>query len=273
MRDKENSGILHRKPGFRFDQKTERFWLGESPFKTHLLNSFTLIFPSGEKFFIRSIRACFDKIQDVKISKDAVDFIKQETQHAIEHQKFFKVLIEHGYDPDQIHKFADRLINKILEPLHSKKLNLALTAGLEHLTALFAEISLTSDFLKDAPDELRKLYDWHAAEEIEHRNVAFDVYDQAGGDYFLRIAAFFYGNLVLIALSSGITAYLLHKDKELLKLSTVRDAANVFVLQEKLLIKGAIIFFKYLSPDFHPSKSEIDSLSTRIFEREAFASI
>jgi predicted metal-dependent hydrolase len=34
---------------------------------------------------------------------------------------------------------------------------------------------------------MRDLWEWHALEEIEHKAVAFDLFKEAGGGYFLRI--------------------------------------------------------------------------------------
>jgi hypothetical protein len=268
---RNQSSIKHRKPGFVFDTSIPRHWLGGSAFKTHLLNSFTLIFPCGERFFIRSVKRCLAKVASPETRAEAMAFIKQEAQHALEHQRFFKILEQQGYNPERIHRLIESLVARVLEPLNGEQFNLALTAGFEHITALLAEISLEREFLAPAPEELRNLYDWHAAEEIEHRNVAFDVYNEVSGHYFLRILGLFYAYCILGALSSTITAYLLARDGELLSLKTMRDALDMMLVKEKLFFRGISIFARYLDPGFHPSKENVDSLAEQVFGSSQWA--
>ena len=62
-------------------------------------------------------------------------------------------------------------------------MRLAVTAALEHYTATFAEIILTSDEAQEliGYTEVRPILLWHALEECEHKAVAFDVYETVGG--------------------------------------------------------------------------------------------
>src|SRR3546814_7728037 len=46
----------------------------------------------------------------------------------------------------------------------------------------------SSDLETDVDPEMAHLFLWHAAEEVEHRHVAYDVYHHIGGGY-LRLAA------------------------------------------------------------------------------------
>lgn len=262
--------LEHRRPNFKFGSKIPRHWLEGSPFKTHFLNSLTLVFPSGEKYFIRSIQKLIAQIDSPQIKKDAQDFIRQEAQHALEHKKFFAILQEQGYSAKEIHNCIDKIITRILEPLNSQNFNLAITAGLEHMTALVAQVGLENDFLRNAPSPLKELFNWHAAEEIEHRSVAFDVYQSLSGDTLLRIIAFVYANVLLFLMISAPTAYLLAKDRELFKAATLKDALDMFFIKDKLMLRAFGIFVDYLRPDFHPSQSEVDELASGQFSKLRF---
>ena len=68
---------------------------------------------------------------------------------------------------------------------------LAITAALEHFTAVFAETLLGDERAQAllGSTEVRSMLLWHAIEESEHRSVAFDVYRAAGGTERRRIAA------------------------------------------------------------------------------------
>jgi len=259
--------ITPRTPNFRFSKNTPRHWMPGSPFKTHLLNSFTLIFPTGEKFFIRNIKKHMKKLNDPHLKWAAQNFIKQETQHYFEHEKFFDVLKAQGYSFEKEIKKFEKLIKNVLEKINGDELNLAVTAGLEHITSLLAEISLSENFLQGAPTELKDLFDWHAAEEIEHRAVAFDVYNKAYGNYTLRVIGLLVAYAILGSSSLFFTAYLLKQDEKLFDRTTMADFVSTFFTKEKLFFKAANIFIRYLHPEFHPDGQDIDALADSIFAK------
>ena len=60
---------------------------------------------------------------------------------------------------------------------------LAITVALEHVTATLAAVLLEqrSTTLAGADSRVAEVWLWHAAEETEHRSVAFDVYARVGG--------------------------------------------------------------------------------------------
>jgi hypothetical protein len=59
---------------------------------------------------------------------------------------------------------------------------LAATCALEHLTAILAHQLLSDErVMAGAHPAMAALWRWHAAEEIEHKAVAFDVFRAAGG--------------------------------------------------------------------------------------------
>lgn len=68
-------------------------------------------------------------------------------------------------------------------------MRLAVTAALEHYTATFAEIILTSDEAQEliGDTEVRPILLWHALEESEHKAVAFDVFETVGGTERTRV--------------------------------------------------------------------------------------
>ncbi|MBT7610918.1 MAG: metal-dependent hydrolase [Bacteriovoracaceae bacterium] len=257
--------IIHRKPNLQFTENYPKHWHSNSPFKTHFLNSLTLIFPTGEKYFIRSIKCLLVNVQSEILQKEAKLFIKQESEHFKEHEKFFKVLKKQGYKLNSLVDLLDHIVNNLLEPYLDSKTNLSITAGLEHITALLAEISLEENFLDEAPQKIQDLFNWHAAEEIEHRAVAFDVLKEVTRSYSKRIQGIIIGYIIISSFSALTTTYLLYQDKELFKLKTVKDCSQLFFTEQALFIKAIKIFLRYLDPDFHPDNEKLDNLSSPIF--------
>ena len=78
---------------------------------------------------------------------------------------------------------------------------------------------------------MRLLFNWYFAEEIEHKSVAFEVYEDLYGSYLLRVT----GALLVVPLfymiNTGGTLYLLWQDKRLFHLKTWRDYYN-FLFKE-----------------------------------------
>ena len=157
-----------------------RFWFGGDPFITRVFDALSLTFPDGERYFIQSVRLFRDQITDPDLKLRVADFIRQEAQHGIAHEKMNKVMKAQGMP---VEKFIQRL-NKIFKfelEKRSPQYNIAMTAAAEHLTALMAETFYShQETLRDAHPYVRALLAWHAIEEMEHRDVAFDVMKQVG---------------------------------------------------------------------------------------------
>ncbi|NWH07176.1 MAG: metal-dependent hydrolase [Alphaproteobacteria bacterium] len=151
----------------------ERFWAKGDPVETHYFNAMSLTFPEGERFFIDAVKH-FRNLATGKLAEDVKNFIIQESLHTREHLAFNKFLDPEHYPIAEIEAFiAKRIgIGRSRPPVA----HLAITAALEHFTAIFAE-----DALKHADDfgtrsgPVRDLWMWHALEESEHKAVAFDV--------------------------------------------------------------------------------------------------
>ena len=86
-----------RKPEFNFDN-LETHYLNNNPVATHFVNSLHMIFPDGEKYFIRSLKAFSDKISDPELQERVRAFIHQEAQHMNAHKKIWDKLKELTYN-------------------------------------------------------------------------------------------------------------------------------------------------------------------------------
>ncbi len=154
---------------------------------SHIVAMLSAMFPDGEDFFVRSVRACRDDITDPVLRDQVKGFIGQEAMHGREHRDFNDRLADLGYPTKGVERFVDWGL-RLRERIWSRRSNLAVTAALEHYTATLAETVLSDEdarALFDVP-EVRSLLLWHALEESEHKAVAFDVYRHAGGSEWLR---------------------------------------------------------------------------------------
>jgi predicted metal-dependent hydrolase len=154
---------------------------------SHVVAMLSAVFPEGEDFFVRTVRNHRDDIEDPTLKGAVAGFIGQEAMHGREHRAFNAALAQLGYPT----RFVDRVTGvglRFAERVLPTKVQLAITAALEHYTASLAELLLESPdarALLDIP-EVRSLFLWHALEESEHKAVAFDVYRHAGGSERVR---------------------------------------------------------------------------------------
>ncbi|MBU3063249.1 metal-dependent hydrolase [Nocardia sp. NEAU-G5] len=157
---------------------------------SHVIAYLSATFPEGEDFFVRSVRRFADEITDPELKSQVRGFIGQEVTHGREHRALNERLQQMGYPTRR----ADRTTRRRLEGyerLFSPLTCLAITAALEHFTAVFAETLLSDERAQTllGTTEVRSMLLWHAIEESEHRAVAFDVYRAVGGSERRRIWA------------------------------------------------------------------------------------
>lgn len=159
---------------FKLDE-IPRFWFGGDPFLTRMFDALSLTFPDGERYFIQSVRLFRDQITDPELQKRVADFIRQEAQHGIAHDKMNDMMRKQNMPVDQFITRLNKMMGYDLKH-RSAQFNIAVTAAAEHLTALMAETFYAyKDTLREAHPYVRALFAWHAIEEMEHRDVAFDV--------------------------------------------------------------------------------------------------
>ncbi|WP_353143999.1 metal-dependent hydrolase [Acinetobacter pragensis] len=251
--------VVRTQLNFKLDE-APKFWFGGDPYITRMFDALSLTFPDGERYFIESVRLFRDQITDPDLQHRVADFIRQEAQHGIAHDKMNQVMKDQGMPVDQ---FISRL-NKIFKfelKNRSAQYNIAMTAAAEHLTALMAETFFgTQDTLKQAHPYVRALFAWHAIEEMEHRDVAFDVMKQVGNvSEFTRRGAL----VMTTALMFGFTLY---RTNIMLKY-------DGFSMRERLQmnIKGLPWFFgkkgtltkmskqyrDWFKKDFHPNQHPV----------------
>lgn len=163
-----------RHPDLSFDVPIPRYWMGGSPFATYLFNAANLLFPEGERYFVRAVR---DAARMLGMAERAEirAFTGQEATHAHLHEQYFDALRAQGYAIDGFLR-AYRGFSRFGERLSPVSLRLAITAGAEHWTATFAAFVLDEELmLQRTNPTMRRLLVWHALEEVEHKAVAFEV--------------------------------------------------------------------------------------------------
>jgi predicted metal-dependent hydrolase len=250
---------LPRTPRIGFAEVSRR-WLANSVAATHVANGVNLLFPAGERFFVRSVRHYLDRIDDDELRRQVKGFFGQEGRHAHTHERFFETLRAQGYDVDRFLARYERFAFGFVERLSPPALRLAVTVALEHFTAILAEDALSGPMLGYAEPPMRRLLQWHALEELEHKAVAFDVLVAVHPSYALRVAGLGLATALLAAFWLRATGELLAQDGK-----TLRDAARELSalraertsrgdgfprpIAQRVFLRG---IREYLRPGFHP---------------------
>jgi predicted metal-dependent hydrolase len=239
---------------FDFDDATPRHWFDGDPVVTHFLNALSCSFPDGEQFFIDSVRFFQDRVEDGARRRDIAGFAGQEKMHALEHTTFNRFLARHGYGPilDEAQATARALLRgaRIRFTSHEQ---LAATAALEHITAILANGLLADERVIGAiHPNVRPLWMWHAIEEIEHKAIAYDVYQDVDGRPGQRKALLVLGTLFLAAFTFVYTGKLLARDGALREPWVIARGLWRLFGPEGVITRTIPDYLDFFADDFHP---------------------
>lgn len=247
---------IRRNLHFRLRPSSVDQWHEQGPWVTQFINAMSLFFPDGERFFIHTVRHYREEITDPVLQQAVTAFIGQEAMHGREHEDYNRLLAESGLPAVRI----EAQVNRFLEMLKLRlapSAQLAITIAQEHFTAIMAELVLTDPRLIAGADRrLSSLWRWHALEEIEHKAVAFDVYQTVMGK---GIKAYALRSSAMVLTTAGFLALVLYYQQQLLSacrpqqrwqgvgkfLSFVGSAPG-------LLPQLARPWLAYFKPGFHP---------------------
>lgn len=253
----EELNINVRRPNFELGKDLDHDWFDGSAFKTAFENSFSLLFPLGEKAFIESVKHFEKEIEDSQLLEEIYSFYGQEAAHRKHHQQYNELLcslrgynLEYLTDP-QVKRHRDRYSK--LKPMQ----RLAATVAAEHLTAILADNLLKDkEHFTDSGKQVAKLWYWHALEETEHKAVAFDVFQAVGGSLKMRRRALLLATyFILKDTFRGIFIMLKH-DEQLMKIRTWADAINFIFIKPGVLRKAFFPWLRFFRKDFHPWQTD-----------------
>lgn len=252
-----------------FDDATPRHWCGDDPALTQILNAYTLLVPGNEGYFIRALKRCLPLLDDPSDREMARLFMRQEGQHGAGHHRYWAVLKAQGYRITGFQSAVDGLLYKIMEPLTPFKLRLSMVACVEHVNAYIGHEFLRQRILADAVPELRALFEWHFAEEIEHKHVAYEVLRQVAPAYPLRLLGAMVVLPMFYALSTLGMFWLLAQDGSLFKARTWRGLGRHLFGRHRMAARTCGHIAAYLRPGFDPWQLQDRPLASEVVERYA----
>jgi predicted metal-dependent hydrolase len=179
--------ITVRHMPFEFPEKIDPVFIDGDHKQSFAFIAGSLLLPHLEPYLIRSMRAAEKHVSDPKVLEGLKKFSAQEGQHYQMHKKFNETIRREGFPglgalekelSDDYKRFSNT---------KSIRFNLAYAEGFEALTMHAVKHMMEPDGFGDDLPVFMQMIEWHFVEELEHRTVAFDVYDHVCGGYFYRL--------------------------------------------------------------------------------------
>jgi predicted metal-dependent hydrolase len=234
-----------------------RHWNGGDAFRTALFNALSMSFPAGEQFFIDAVRrgvAALPEREREGFAAEIQAFVGQEATHRRVHERFNAQLARQGL----VNRWEGRIDarRRELEPIDLRNW-VGITAATEHWTAIFAQHLLAHpELLAGAEPRLAQLWEWHSAEELEHRSTAFDLYLALGGNHEWRVRLFKIVSGHFVIDLARQTFANLWRDRSWWWPSTWASAWRTLFARGGLVRCGYRRWKRYLARDFHPMQDE-----------------
>ncbi|MFI6918813.1 metal-dependent hydrolase [Nonomuraea spiralis] len=248
-------------------ENTPLHWVPGDPTSTHVINALHLLLPAGERWFVHVFKQALPLITDEGLKERVKGFMGQEGTHAVAHQRVLDHMKEQGLDPapyvENVEWLFERLLGDGTAPPAARtgwlRERLAMVAAIEHYTAVLGQWILDARPLDEAGADpvMMDLLRWHGAEEVEHRDVAFDLFTHLDGGYARRVRT--------MALAGPLLVWLLHRGSRFLMANDPLVAGRITPKWTHFLHRSAqgrvptlrglaLAAPRYLRPGFHPSQ-------------------
>lgn len=238
---------------FDFDQVKQPIWNKQHPEWSHMVNGTSLTMPYLEPFLIRTMREACKYCQNEDLNADVRGFIAQEGQHFQNHRKYNEMLKANGYKDLEI---LEGLMVEEYKLFQNRDLKwrLAYTAGFETLTLGVTDFLVHNRRLLfgNSDPVVASLVLWHFVEETEHKNVAFDLFnDLFPNNYFARVRGLFAGSFHLMKLARRAYIQMLKRDGFWYRLSS---RLRLYKMVALFFRNTLPVICRAMVPSFHPSK-------------------
>ncbi|MEC4015799.1 metal-dependent hydrolase [Streptomyces sp. H27-D2] len=228
--DQGHYRITPRRVSFDWHE-TPLHWIPDEPTATHVINVLHLLLPAGERWFVKVFKEALPLVTDPVLLKGVKGFMGQEATHSVQHAYVLDHLADQELDTagytQHVEWFFDVMLGERpplgvpIPPAEWLRFRLSVIAAVEQFTAVLGNWVLHAEGLDRAgPDPVMlDLLRWHGAEEVEHRSVAFDMYQHAGSTglprYARRVGGMAVTAPVLLYLWAWGAAYLMRHDPQL----------------------------------------------------------
>ncbi|MBW2725958.1 MAG: metal-dependent hydrolase [Deltaproteobacteria bacterium] len=233
--------IVVRQMDFEFPTDLDPVVVDGDPEQSYLMIGLSLLLPYLEPYLIRTMKVAKKQVSDPQLIDDLERFSAQEGQHYRQHIRFNESLRLEGFEKLAELEATLDADYKRFSKTRSLRFNLAYAEGFEALTTASARFSFERGPDPNLHPSARALFQWHLVEELEHRTVAFDVYNDVCGGYPYRLVAGLYAQWHMARFIARVTSYMIEADpaavercggkagRRARQRSTLRDLRKLFL--------------------------------------------
>lgn len=244
-----------------------RHWVPGNPALSAIIDIYSVVAPANEAFYMRTLTQCLRRIDDPELVRKGRAFILQEAEHGVAHKRFWSVLDAHGYRYRLLERVVDVCAFRLSERGLPLSLRMSMVSCIEHINAFMAHEFLRQGILADAHPETRAMQEWHFAEEIEHKAVAFDVLQALSSNYAMRLAGWLSTSFLFYTLMTIGMLLFLKQDGALWYAETWRGLWHHLGPGHGMARHTVRHLFAYLHPAFHPSQLDDRDLAEAVIRR------
>lgn len=261
--------LTARKPDIAVPEATVNW--SPVPEFAHINNGASVLIPYVEHYLNNVMNEVRTKHcdGDPALAEEIAEFIRQETVHARYHVAFNKQMFDAGYEG--LKPLIDETVHDLQEMRKRRSLafNIAYCAGFETTATFSAKYALEAcdEFFQGADSYGANLFQWHVAEEFEHRATCHKAFNAVSGSYFIRIAGLLYsfwhinkifnaaGEIVFAKYRENMTAAQRKQSKRVERRLVIRQMA--YLLPRML---------RLFSPKYDPDKLTVTPNITQALE-------
>lgn len=267
-----------RRMNFEFPDNMDLVFIEDDPALSYFFLGSWMMLPHLEPYLIRTMQAAMKEVRNPDILEEMKRFCAQEGQHFRQHAKandVIKRMHKAGPKLAELEDEVEALLQSwsVEKPL---KFNLAYAEGFESMTCAGARTQMEIDMFGYMKEPIRGLMFWHIMEEVEHRNVCFDAYEDVCGDYFYRLRTGLWAQGHYLGLCQRFTKAMIDADPETI---AKYDTPELRALRKKrmqryiwnVLPKQLATYMPWynprkvkLPPQFEPARKTYSALATSI---------
>ena len=208
-----------RKLDFRFPPSIDPVIMPGSPEESFFYMGLSAILPHLEPYLIRTMRSALasGELRDAALEDQVKRFIGQEGQHYRQHIAFNRAAGLH--DVAEVRALQREIGQTYRRYTKTRPLrfNLAYAEGFEAATTALGLAVFAIRLFDEMNPRPAEIWRWHLVEELEHRTVAFDVYERVAGDYAYRLGVSLFVHAQLTRFAIRVARAMLRASPELLE--------------------------------------------------------
>jgi len=262
--------MTRRRMPFAFTSSHDGHWNKAKPEFSHVVNSASFAMPYLEPYLIKTMRQARAKITDQRLLEALDVYVHQEAQHYQQHKKYNDQVAARYECVEGIEKvLADDY--KKLGKEKSLRFNVAYAEGFEALALVIGHMLINDRvfFFGGSDSTVASLVLWHFVEEIEHKNVAYEVFEHLDGSYRWRMLGLFYATGHIFKRAAQGYRQLLKADGLWNNFASRMQLAKLLLRIFGNMLPG---FLRICMPGYHPANVKDPAWAgdwAQVFERDA----